>query len=108
MSQGGAAKVQEVSTGAAVIRGGLRKELIPGPLTRQPRTPKDIHARTKLRLRDRDTEERLTYGSNGGNGSGNVSWTGAHPRIDPGGEDAWTSGTITPMPPPVEARALTT
>ena len=61
MSQGGAAKVQEVSTGAAVIRGGLRKELIPGPLTRQPRTPKDIHARTKLRLRDRDTEERLTY-----------------------------------------------
>jgi hypothetical protein len=34
--------------------------------------------------------------------------TGTLPRIDPDREDAWTSGTITPMPPPAEAQALTT
>ena len=38
----------------------------------------------------------------------NVSSTGTPPRIDPDGEDAWTFGTITPMPRPVEDQALTT
>lgn len=49
-----------------------------------------------------------TYVKDGGKGSGKVSWTGTHPPIViPDGEDAWTSETITPAPPP-DARAVTT